>query len=334
MTWARLGGFAALLSCVWPCLANAADGGENVGARLRVQAAADCATRDDLAARVAVRSRRIHFVDEDGDFGIEIVLTGIRPNGVQGDLVILGRSGQASSRRLVTRSCAEAVDAMALIIAVTLDPMSVTGAPDRTGDSAGESSRPNPAAAETIAASTAPEAPIPSTRRFGVRMAAQTAWGSAPAVMPGPAIYAMAGIDRASMWSPALVLGAMHLWRSGLDEAGGTASFTLDAASLDLCALRLRLAGLETQACASALAGRLAASGSETYSPAAVARPFVTAGGAILLDANLGSWIELSVRAGAGWSLARDSYAFSPTTFYRVDALAITTSLGLGVRLP
>ena len=65
-------------------------------------------------------------------------------------------------------------------------------------------------------------------------------------------------------WSPALFVGATHVWRSDLSEPGGAASFTLDAASLDACPLRLRWSRLAARPCASALVGRLAASGSDT----------------------------------------------------------------------
>ena len=45
----------------------------------------------------------------------------------------------------------------------------------------------------------------------------------------------MAALDRDELWSPAVVLGAMHAWRSGFVEAGGTAAFTLDVAYLIQC---------------------------------------------------------------------------------------------------
>jgi hypothetical protein len=125
-----------------------------------------------------------------------------------------------------------------------------------------------------------------------------------------------------------------HAWSSGLLEPGGTAAFTLDAVTLEACALRLHLAPLEARACGAALYGRLGASGSETYSPATTARPFAAAGGALLLFLQLGRGFELSGRFGASASLIRDSFAFTPAIFHRTAAVTIAAGLGLGLRFP
>ena len=58
--------------------------------------------------------------------------------------------------------------------------------------------------------------------------------------MPGVAAYAIATMDRDTLWSPAIALGVLHAWRSDLPEPGGSASFSLDAATVDACVLRLR----------------------------------------------------------------------------------------------
>ena len=126
----------------------------------------------------------------------------------------------------------------------------------------------------------------------------------------------------------------MHAWSEGLAEPGGTAAFTLDALMMDACALRLNLAPLEVRACGTALYGRLGAAGSVTYSPAAAARPFAAAGGALLVSLKLGRLFELSGRFGASASLIRDSFAFTPNVFHRTAAVTIAAGLGLGLRFP
>ena len=133
-------------------------------------------------------------------------------------------------------------------------------------------------------------APAAATKReLGVTLAGQTVFGAAPSVMPGLALYAMAALERDGPWAPALFLGATHVWRSDLVESGGAASFTLDAASLDACPLRLRLSSLAVRPCASALFGRLASQGSNTgrEQPGSAARPFGAAGA--VLTATFGS---------------------------------------------
>src|SRR5580704_9745488 len=130
----RTGSVSSLVAVLWaflllPVIRAAAAPGEPAAtsARLEVQALPDCTTREELAARVAARSRRIHF-DDEGAVG-PTVRAAIIPSprgGAVAELVIVQPGGKTSSRRLSAPSCAEATDAIALIIALTLDPMSVS----------------------------------------------------------------------------------------------------------------------------------------------------------------------------------------------------------------
>ena len=361
-------------------------------ARLEVQALPDCTTREELAARVAARSRRIHF-DDEGGVGpkVRAVIARAPRGGASGDLVIVQPDGKLSSRHLSAASCAEATDAIALVIALTLDPMSAASAsPSTSASGSAAAGRPGPTApspsapqtgatppppaanrpAPSVAeaASARPPAPSRSTEnptrperstppspsadrepsvvasnpappvathnRFGGGATAQELFGLAPGALPGLGVYLVAALDREALWSPAVVLAGTHAWSNGLVEPGGTAAFTLDAITLDACALRLHLAPLEARACGTALYGRLGASGSVTYSPASAARPFAAAGGALLLSLELGRVFELSGRFGASASLIRDSFAFTPAVFHRTAAVTIAAGLGLGVRFP
>ena len=171
--------------------------------------------------------------------------------------------------------------------------------------------------------------PARTRRELGVSLAGQTILGPAPAVMPGIALYVMAALDRDGPWAPALFVGATHAWRADLSEPGGTASFALDAASLDACPLRLRWSGLTARPCASALVGRLSSTGSDTQQAATATRPFGVAGAA--MTASYGSTVELSARLGVGLTLIRDSYEFATAVFHRSDLVTISASVGIGV---
>jgi hypothetical protein len=162
--------------------------------------------------------------------------------------------------------------------------------------------------------------------------AAQTIFGPAPSVMPGIALYLLVGVDREGPWAPALVVGATHVWRSDLAETGGAASFTLDAASLDACPLRLRWSRLTARPCVSALIGRLATEGSNTVQGSSAARPFGAAGAVV--SAGVGAPIELTARLGIGVTLLRDSYEFATNVFYRSAAVTISASVGVGFHWP
>jgi len=393
----RTGSVSSLVAVLWaflllPVIRAAAAPGEPAAtsARLEVQALPDCTTREELAARVAARSRRIHF-DDEGAVG-PTVRAAIIPSprgGAVAELVIVQPGGKTSSRRLSAPSCAEATDAIALIIALTLDPMSVsasaagsTAAPATTGvgrsaapaPSSASQTGPTPPPAANAPSRTAPESaparapapahpvdlttrpdqtapsppadheptvaasppapPVVARSRFGAGGTAQALFGLVPGTLPGLGLYLIAARDREALWSPAVVVAGAHAWSSGLLEPGGTAAFTLDAVTVDACALRLHLAPFEARACGTALYGRLTATGSETYSQATSTRPFAAAGGALLLSLELGRLFELSGRFGASASLIRDSFAFAPAVFHRTAAVTLSAGLGLGVRFP
>jgi hypothetical protein len=342
-------------------------------ARLELRGAADCLSRSDLTARVATRTPRIQFVDDAAIYA-SVVVTSARPGNVVAELVLATAGAEQPPRRFVARSCAEAADAIALIIAVTLDPTlrrnAVAGATqDRNAGAGGEGGSrvgadSSGGGSSTTAPGTAPASPpaakptdqpaadtppgppatldsptppaparaITTGRHYAAYVAGQTIFGPAPVILPGLALYGMAALDRGGVWAPALFVGATRVWRSNLSEPGGTASFTLDAATLDACPLRLGGSRLVARPCVSALVGRLTASGSDTPDPATSARPFAAAGAA--LTASLGTTVELSARLGIGMTLIRDSYHFGSTTFHRAGGITTTVSVGVGLRWP
>jgi hypothetical protein len=337
-------------------------------ARLKLGAAPDCMTGEDLIARVAARSPRIQFVNDASAVGVEATFTAARSGGVDAELLLVEPGVKTAPRRMHAGSCAEAADAVALIIAVALDPVWVNAhRPPVTGEPSVATSAGQASAASTASPSAVPPFAKPAARptepsrelvteparvepspvevaspahsaaarrRGGAHLAGQMIWGPAPAVMPGVAIHAIAALDRDALWSPAIMIGATHAWRNGLAEAGGTAAFALDAGTLDACALRVRLSIVDARACGALLVGRFAASGSDTKAPATVARLFATAGAAAVLTASLGSMVELFARIGTGLTLRRDTYEFIPTEFHQVSRFTTDASLGLGLRLP
>lgn len=391
-----LPGVALLMALAAP---PSRDAGEPVpsAARLEVRSGARCLTRDDITRRVLARTSRVRFSD-DASITISVAVAVQRQSGtVVAELTLGSRGGSAAPRRIVARSCAEAADAVALILAVTLDPTAQrTPAGDTTKPSSSGSASDGPAAAEppgiadersgavvpnppgpaavrpVVAATPAareppppvepPDTPIalppaplgPPARRdekgpphligtggqlgatattleFGAALEGEMVAGAAPRVMPGLSVSVMLASSADRMWAPAMFAGWSRVWRSGLAEGAGSASFTLDIGRLGACPLRLRWARLVVRPCASVLVGRMSARG-ETAQASASARPFSAAG--LMVDARLGGTIALVARLGAGVTLVRDRYAFGDDVFYRAEALTTSASLGLGFHWP
>lgn len=328
-------------------------------ARLEVDAAPGCSTRDELIARVVARSTRIRFVADATGVPALSVRIGAGPRGVVvAELIVVEPDGRRFARRLEAPSCAAATDAVALVVAITLDPSAATGEASEAAGATGTESdgvgKGTPAAGATPPTPTPPpepaseparrdapdgtgdagEAPVPATRLLTAAVAAVAIVGPAPTPMPGIAVEAQAALDRASILSPALVLTLSHVWRGGQMESGGTAAFMLDLLALDACPVRVALLALEARACAAGSVGRLAAQGSQTYEPASVSSPFATVGGTVRLAVLLGSRLELRARFGAGATLWRDAFRFNREVFHQVASVTLVGDLGIGVRFP
>lgn len=328
-------------------------------ARLEVEAAPGCSTRDELVARVAARSTRIRFVTDAT--GVPTLTARIEagPRGVVvAELIVVEPDGRKFARRLEAPSCAAATDALALVVAITLDPSAATGeasaAAGATGaetDAAGKATptagatSPTPTPTPEPASEPAPrdaangtgdvgEPPLPATRLLTAGIAAAAVVGPAPTPMPGIALEAQAALDRASILSPALVLTLTHVWSGGQMQSGGIAAFTLDLLALDACPFRVALLALEARACAAGSLGRLAAQGSQTYEPGSVTTPFGTVGGTVRLAVLFGSRVELRARFGAGATLWRDAFRFNREVFHQVASVTLVGDVGIGVRFP
>jgi hypothetical protein len=322
--------------------------------RVDVQAPSACTSRSDLAARIAARSPRIQVV-EDAPLAAHVVITSPRLGVMIAEIAVGTAGADQAPRRVTASSCAEVADGAALIIAVTLDPsLRRRSSPGRTetrgtaGDAAtppaptpaptaAPTARPAPAppppssATVTTEPQTAPVAARPSRRELSATLGGQTISGAAPAVLPGVAVYVMAGLAREGMWAPAIFVGATHVWRTDLAEDGAAASFTMDALSIDACPLALRWSRLALRPCASALIGRLASHGENTQPATGATRPFGTAGAA--LTATWGSRWQLLARLGLGATLIRDSYQFV-AVFYQAAPVTFSATVGAGVSWP
>ena len=338
-----------------------------VAASLDVAAPASCTTREEVAARIAARSSRIRLRAGGGAGDGPAFRATIAPGAsgaVVAELTIVQPGAGRSLRRLTARSCADAADAVALVIVIALDPTSLaageaspSGAADKSaGADAATAAPPAPPAeppppapppplpppsppppppAETVVDSASPEPPsAPAHPRYGAGTFATLVIGPAPDAMFGFGIEVSAALERESIWSPALVLRAMHAWKDGLAAEGGIAAFTLDALALDACPLRLRVAILAAHACGAGLLGRLTATGTYTYSPGGESPAFATLGGSVILTLDVGPLVTLSGRFGLGASLTRYAYAFSPVQFHRIPEAIVAGDIGVGVRFP
>lgn len=370
----RMGGAAALLVMLHVATSAAQPPPPPVRAYLHVDAEEACATAA-LAQRVRERSQRIELVEDAGD--VPRLYVSIGAAGARDRVALLSvqwPDGQRSERRIKARSCEAAIDALGLLIAMTLDPAalmeSVESAPSAptTGEQAAASERAAASAGRSLPDEAPKSALAPNAREATVEknrepageehaeveddaehagssepfaaahvaagLSANVVAGPAPRAMPGFGLYARLVFHGVSLWTPAAQLRASHAWVNGLVEPGGEADFALDRAQLDICPLGVWLASLTAHACMTGEVGRLSASGSRSYAPQTHHLLWTGLGGTLLVALPLASIVELYGGFEVAAPLRRDSFSFRPDVFHEVRALSLSGHLGLGVRFP
>jgi hypothetical protein len=164
-------------------------------------------------------------------------------------------------------------------------------------------------------------------------------FGIAPDPMLGGAVWIATGWQRDGLWSPELVLSAMHQRLDGLSIESGEVDFALSAAAVAACPLRLGRSAFALRPCAEASFGRLSAEAHDTYDPASKDRPWGALGGALELTAAFGM-VELRATAAASAPLVRDGFRFGARclgsaceadVFHRVAAVIWSGAAGVGV---
>lgn len=92
--------------------------------QLEVRSVLNCASRPKVVDRVRARSPKIAFVENDGEVVIGVTFSK-QAEVFSGEVTWLEAGKPAQVRRLSAGSCEDAVDGVALILAITLDPNAV-----------------------------------------------------------------------------------------------------------------------------------------------------------------------------------------------------------------
>ncbi|HEY4106682.1 MAG TPA: hypothetical protein VGM44_22430, partial [Polyangiaceae bacterium] len=212
----------------------------------------ECPLVGDFQRSVERRSSRIHFVDE-GSHDRELSIF-LHKDGeyTVGELRLIERNGSLRQRSVRFGTCAEAVEGLALIATVSLDPQALLEEPKpvpETGPAAPKATpQPTPATPRTPERTKAPPAKPPQEEGF-----AQTSIGGEGNVLinvfPKPAFGGSAFVDVASssrhLFSPSIRGAITFVERLGVDlssadlPAGTKADAKLALFSLLGCPLRI-----------------------------------------------------------------------------------------------
>lgn len=328
-----------------------------------------CGSSHELARRVAHRSERVRIASSpEGAVVARAEIRSVGPGAVEATLTMTEPSGRRWSRLVRSASCEEALDAIALVLAVALspelnpvpEPVPEPPPPPRRPP---EPRQPKPSPPEVRAQPAPPPeptpppeppppvepvpppkpvvvdrpvepkvVPAPESAVGSAGAAASLLWGPAPNVMPGVSIFATFRWNRDSVISPAVQLRASHFWSFGYVAPGGVANFALDSGTVVLCPVWLQEHRLSVQLCATGEAGRLLARGTETLNGKTKARPYVALGASVAVEIEFARGIALTTFANGAAPLMRDSFQFLPAVFYEVPVVVLTAGAGVAVR--
>ena len=340
---------AALCVVVIAPRALAEEPGEPIA--LDYQASIDCPDAVTFEQMVRGRTTRARFVASGQARTFAVALTG-GPH-PSGRLTVL-RSGSAEGVREVhADSCANGAAALALMVALAVDPSAIVG--PTTVTNAASATLPRPIAttiapaAEDASPASAPRAlPLPVSPVRTESPPVTTAPAPPRSVFVGTDLVVSGGTPSNPLFGVAPLLG----WRSSsaavlapsvrasflradsnvVEATGGSAAFTWTLGRLDGCVLSWPTGPAHLLACARVEAGVLDASGSGVPGARATERAWLALGPVMRGEWELLPPLFLAIDAAPMVRATRDRFYMLPdTTLYRASTVGVEGSAGIGV---
>lgn len=308
---------------------------------LSYRAAPGCPPVAEFQRSVKRRSTRVHFVDEGThDRELSVVL---RKDGsyTTGELRLIERDGSLRQRIVRFTTCPEAVDGLALITAVSLDPHALLE-PPAPANTAPAATNPAPLPAPKTPQSGVPMAvrppPIAAPRRQGLELALGLELSGLFRALPATALGGALFLDvasRSQSWlAPLVRVAVSHTERRGLAEGNFEANFALTLATLSACPLRFGGNLLAFRPCAFVSGGAVRAWGSQTPNPQTHTLQHWSWGGNALFFLRASEVTEIVGDVGGGVALVRDQFTFDQTQFSKTPALYLSTNVGIRFAFP
>jgi len=303
--------------------------GASKGARLQF-GGAPCADRAELQRSVRRRSERVHWTDGDRTDDT-LVAVDITPADLsqpwRATLQFSGGGQPPLVRALAADDCRTVIDAAALVIAITLDPPSVS-------EPVSDPPEPGPVVPPVVPGREPPavvfpesdwELPVPPrSSEWNLGLGAVWTGGMAPGGGFGPVLLGSAAVagGRFAAWRPALQGALQYVIRDGVRADLGVAHFRLSAGSLELCPARWGTADWTVGGCLLAVGGALQVRGDDTLEPESHTRPWAVVGASLAADVRIhGPWRCLA-KGAAGATVVRDTFRFEPEVVHAVPRWA------------
>jgi hypothetical protein len=314
-----------------------------VTAALELVAPAGCGSKEELGASITRRSDRIR-IDPTSERRLSIV---IRADGAltRVELSLIQATGRRSTRTLKASSCDEALEAAALVAAVSLDPAASTALEPLDEEKSPPPTAPpvaTPPPAKPAPVTTPPPRP-PATERprrwsFGAVAVGEAHWAPAPEAMLGPGLVVHGGYRLVSVLAPRLrVKGSLGFSEHRVStDSPGIVRFSLRALTAEVCPLEFAVATAGVLPCGFWMEGRLWAAGRKFPVTHDRDRPWRAYGTSLVTWYRPVRPIEIQSAFQVGATgFQYGSYLSEPFQYiHRVGTVYRSVSLGAGVTFP
>jgi hypothetical protein len=292
------------------------------------------------------------FREQAAEHSVRVEIVNEAGGGVLGRALLV-LSGNAVERELRAERCEEVVEALALVVAILIDPNADTR-PITVA-----SAQPAVAAAAPDPAPATPPVPTPKDPppkrppppkparppepahppgpgfRFIAGAHAAAEGGAAPELMLGPRVFFGMDVHGDGPWPSSLRLSGARLFSRRLRDQAGSAKLTLDLARLDACFVRVHEGRLALEPCVGGAVGALRVDGSHPLGGRDHLLVWADAGALVRASVMVVDRIVGEVEIGADVPLVQYRYAFEgrPAVF-KTARVGMHLGLGLGVRFP
>ncbi|MBX3207513.1 MAG: hypothetical protein KF764_20865 [Labilithrix sp.] len=323
---------------------------------LRYEASGACPAETEFVAWVEAHTRRWTRVREASVAGQGAVARSVHVRvaagtpEATGSLTVRSAGGAVTERTIGGPSCAEVAEALAVMVAVAIDPRAASGAapeeePSRPVEEETVAPRPRPEAPRRPRPAREPApAPVASGAgrpRFAIDVRAETTSAVLRGALPGigaslavepPASSPRRGIH---VSDPSVAAGIRQSFAMDRSLRGGSVGFAWTAGHLRLCPLRIVIDGLvEVSPCAEANVGSLRASARGFAEARGTSTLWLDLGASLVSTVSLTENLFLSSTFLVAMPLFRQPFALaSGAPVASVPPLGVLGGLGLGFRM-
>jgi hypothetical protein len=264
-------------------------------------------------------------------FNIDLVPSG---EAYKGKLTVTTRDGSSASREVKAATCDQTAAALALVVAVAIDPQALLAPPP-------PKSEPPPPPPPPVVP---PETHPPDTGRVekphrATRVALGLRWDEVSGITPllRPVLRPFLEIvdDRPGVFVPALRLSFAWTRDARVGVTYGAADFSWYVGRVEACPLRVGSGAASLTWCATFDGGAVKVVGEDASASTARLRPWVSSGVSARGSVRLLRWVFAELELGAAAPWFKDRWVFADgSSIHTVPPVSVWTGAGLGCRFP